>query len=167
MALIVVVAVFIIYSFMFGMGEGFGSAPYGSPCNGNDDCTTGYCADGYCFNSVAPLPPGFKLDNPNLVYNPKGPKWKQQTINAAIINTAIACDLKFNVGKDPQIPFAITCTNKEWQSTVAYNTGDVVTYNGGMYMNLAWNADKRGAGFSVNKNQNPEKDGYAWLPVHF
>jgi hypothetical protein len=34
-------------------------------------------------------------------------------------------------------------------------------------MNLAWNADKRGAGFSVNKNQNPEKDGYAWLPVHF
>jgi hypothetical protein len=105
------------------------------------------------------------LDNPNLLLNPLGPTWGQQTINPVLINRAASYGRTYNVGTAPLITIQ-TSDAGPWTSNVTYSTpGQIVSYNNMYYMNIAWNQDKRGPAYSGNYMQNPATDTYAWVQV--
>ena len=117
--------------------------------------------------AAAPVAAAPTLDNANLMFNPDGPAWQQQVLIAPMIppNSTIPRTAFGRPIGPPDAPLILSDAGP-WTSNVAYSIpGQIVSYNGSWYMNMAWNQDKRGAAYSGNNNQNPTTDKYAWRPV--
>jgi len=110
--------------------------------------------------------PGLSLQNPNLVLNtsPVAPPWDQETVKREIIPTTITNKSTILVGADPRI----SITAKEWKfyrSDATYYLGDIVAFEGKMYINLSWDKDNRGPAYRGTHQQPPNVDTYAWMPI--
>jgi len=99
--------------------------------------------------------------NPNLTLNVGGPSWSQYVVKRELLPSSVVLGVPFNAGS---IPITPSKTIRTYGNNETYFLGDVVSYNGTNYLNLA-SKDDRGFAYSGSYQQSPDKDKYVWMPI--
>lgn len=121
-----------------------------------------------------PLPPRLQdigppnagsVQNPNLIPNIGGPAWGQGLVSATVMPNDIRVGRTYTVGTSPQITFTAVDAGF-YNNEQAYGLGGVVkTSDGSLYMNLAWNRDKRGAAYGGSFRSPPHPGSNVWMRI--
>jgi len=125
----------------------------------------------YIVSSISENFENTKLPNPNLIFNTGGPSWGQYVVNSSLLPPTIYVqdqkeangDQKGNpfiAGNIPITPIVKAAT-KEYADVNTYFLGDIVSYKGKWYINLAW-TDARGLAYSGSFQSSPDKDKNVW-----
>ena len=144
------------------MIDGIGLAGYPPPRPNNWTPISADSNTALCGAAAAAAP----TDNPNLVINkaPGSPPWSQQVVNPSLVPATVTFGTPITVGTTSPITIK-PVDNGVYKSNATYSLGNVVTHNNKTYMNVSWNADKRGAAYSGTYGADPTVDISAWRPV--
>jgi hypothetical protein len=98
------------------------------------------------------------LPDKKLVFNYGGPSWGQYTLKYSTIPDSVELNSKIDVGN---LSFTTSKAITPYQDANTYYLGDIVSYNGSNYINLAYK-DPRGPAYSGSFQSNPDKDKNVW-----